>query len=224
MLDKSDEFIKLGYNTFLVDFMGSGGSEGNVTSIGYQEAEQVKTSYEYIEKEGEQNIYLFGTSMGAVAILKALHDYALIPKGTIIEYPFGTMYETVCARFKMMDIPSFPMAGLLVFWGGLQNGYWALDHNPAEYAKGVKCPVLLMYGNQDEKVSLQETELIFSNLAGQKELKIYPEAGHENYLTKYEEEWVQDVKSFLQTCSKKGASANKIITHRPVELSAIRIG
>src|SRR6187402_3430784 len=29
VLDKSDEFRKLGYNTFLVDFMGSGGSEGN---------------------------------------------------------------------------------------------------------------------------------------------------------------------------------------------------
>src|SRR5436190_1258638 len=32
MLDKSDEFLKLGYNTFLVDFMGSGGSEGNQTT------------------------------------------------------------------------------------------------------------------------------------------------------------------------------------------------
>lgn len=76
------------------------------------------------------------------------------------------------------------MAGLLVFWGGIQNGYWAFDHNPAEYAKGVKCPVLLMYGNMDKKVSLEEKELIFSNLAGHKELKIYPEAGHESYLTK----------------------------------------
>ena len=222
LLDKSDEFLKLGYNTFLVDFMGSGGSEGNQTSIGFHEAEQVKTAFEYIEKEGEQNIFLFGTSMGSAAILKALHGYVLTPKGIIIEYPFGIMYETVCARFEMMNVPSFPMAGLLVFWGGLQNGYWAFDHNPAEYAKGVKCPVLLMYGNQDQKVSLQETELIFSNLAGQKELKIYPEAGHENFLTKYKAQWVQDVKNFLQAGRGKEKSANKINTHRPVELSAIQ--
>ena len=38
MIDKSDEFIKMGYNTLLVDFMGSGGSEGNQTTIGYKEA------------------------------------------------------------------------------------------------------------------------------------------------------------------------------------------
>ena len=30
-----------------------------------------------------------------------------------------------------------------------------------------------------------EIEEIFANLAGQKELKIYKNAGHENYLTKY---------------------------------------
>lgn len=35
MLDKSDEFLNLGYNTLLVDFMGSGGSEGRQTTIGF---------------------------------------------------------------------------------------------------------------------------------------------------------------------------------------------
>src|SRR5688500_2598325 len=39
MLEKSDEFIKQGYSTLLVDFMGSGGSEGNQTTIGFKEAE-----------------------------------------------------------------------------------------------------------------------------------------------------------------------------------------
>src|SRR5690606_6798556 len=38
MLDKADVFRELGYNTLLVDFMGSGGSEGNQTTIGFLEA------------------------------------------------------------------------------------------------------------------------------------------------------------------------------------------
>ena len=42
MLDKAEIFLELGYNTFLVDFMGSGGSEGNQTTIGFLESEQVK--------------------------------------------------------------------------------------------------------------------------------------------------------------------------------------
>jgi alpha-beta hydrolase superfamily lysophospholipase len=199
MLDKSDAFLSLGYNTLLVDFMGSGGSEGNQTTIGFKEAEQVNSCFDYVSANGEKNIYLFGTSMGAVAIMKAISDHQLKPAGIIIECPFGSMYKTVCARFRTMKVPTFPMASLLVFWGGLQNGFWAFEHNPTEYAKAIHCPTLLMYGEQDEKVSMQEISEIFANFRGKKYLQLYPMAGHENYLTKYKAEWTKDVKAFMKT-------------------------
>lgn len=199
MLDKAEIFLELGYNTFLVDFMGSGGSEGNQTTIGFFEAEQVKTCFDYLTENGERNIYLFGTSMGSVAIMKAINDFDIKPKGIIIECPFGSMYKTVCARFRTMNAPTFPMAGLLVFWGGLQNGFWAFGHNPTEYAKKINCPTLLLYGAKDEKVSREEIGSIFNNLGGQKKLNIYQEAGHENYLTKYKNEWTRDIQELLAT-------------------------
>jgi alpha-beta hydrolase superfamily lysophospholipase len=164
MLDKSEEFFTLDYNTLLVDFMGSGGSKGNQTTLGYKEAEEVKSAYDYIVKNGEKNIYLYGTSMGAVAILKSINDYNIKPSGIIIECPFGSMYQTVCARFKNMKMPAFPMASLLVFWGGIENGFWAFGHNPTEYAKNVHCPTLLLYGEQDKNVSRQEIDEIYKNL------------------------------------------------------------
>src|ERR1035437_523159 len=198
MLDKAEIFLKLGYNTMLVDFMGSGGSEGNQTTVGFKEAEEVKTCYDYMTKQGEQKVYLFGTSMGAVAILKAIKDYNIQPTAIIIECPFGTMYQTTCARFKSLSVPSFPMAGLLDFWGGVQNGFWAFSHEPTEYAKSVKCPTLLLYGEQDEKVSRQEINDIFLNLNCEKELKIYHLAGHENYLTKYKQQWTNDIYEFIE--------------------------
>lgn len=197
MLDKADVFRELGYNTFLVDFMGSGGSEGNQTTIGFLEAEQVKTCFDYLTEKGEENIYMFGTSMGAVAIMKSINDFGISPTGIIIECPFGSMHQTVCARFRTMGVPTFPMASLLVFWGGLQNGFLAFGHNPTKYAKKINCPTLLLYGKKDEKVSQQEIDEIFNNLEGKKRLKIYQEAGHENYLIKYKSEWTQDVQQFL---------------------------
>lgn len=199
MLDKAEEFEKLNYDVLLVDFMGSGGSEGNQTTLGYKEAEEVKTAFEYLTKRGTRNIYLFGTSMGSVAIMKGIADYNLKPKGIIIECPFGSMYKTTCARFKIMNAPAFPMAGLLVFWGGVQNNFWALGHNPTEYAKKINCPTLLLYGEQDKNVSRQEIDEIYQNLNGTKVLKTYELAGHENYLLKYKEQWTKDITEFLTT-------------------------
>lgn len=198
LLDKSDEFLKLGYNTFLVDFMGSGSSEGNQTTIGFKEAEEVKTAFEYLKQKTSEDIFLFGTSMGAVAIMKAENDYQLNPKGIIIECPFGTMYQTTAKRFSNMNVPAFPMAGLLLFWGGTQNGFWAFGHEPIEYAKKINCPTLLLYGEKDNRVSREEINTIYSNLSGEKQLKTYPKAGHENYLKKYKDEWISDVSSFLE--------------------------
>jgi alpha-beta hydrolase superfamily lysophospholipase len=199
MLDKSEIFREQGFNVFLVDFMGSGGSEGNRTTIGFLEAEQVKTSFEYIASKGEKNIILFGTSMGSVAIMKSISDFGIKPRGIIIECPFGSMYQTVCARFKTMNTPSFPMAGLLVFWGGIQNGFWGFGFNPTEYAKNIACPALLMYGLIDDKVSKSEIDKIFANLKGRKFLKIYKNAGHENYLDKYKDEWTKDITQFINS-------------------------
>jgi uncharacterized protein len=199
MLDKSDEFNKLGYNTFLVDFIGTGGSEGNQTTIGYKEAQDVKTSLDYLTQQNEPNIVLFGTSMGAAAILRAAEEFSIAPSSAILECPFGSMYKTTCARFQQMKVPCFPMAGLLVFWGGVQNGFWAFSHNPQDYAKRVNFPVLLLYGEKDKEVSREETEAIFHNLNNRKVLKTYPEAGHENYLSRYKTEWLNDVSTFLKT-------------------------
>jgi len=201
LLERATVFLDFGYSVLLVDFMGSGGSEGNQTTIGFYEAIEVKDAFEYVRGKGEKNILLFGTSMGAAAIMKAQRDYALPASAILIECPFGSMLETVQARFKVMKLPAFPMANFLVFWGGLENNFNAFAHNPAEYAKEITCPTLLLYGEKDIDVSRKEIDEIFKNLKGKKELRTYPLAGHENYLKKYRTEWTRDVAGFLATLS-----------------------
>lgn len=197
LLEKAETFLASGYNTLLVDFRGSGGSEGNQTSIGYKEAVDVKAAVEHVQRSGESNIILFGTSMGSVAIMKALHDYPLEVASIIIECPFGSMLKTVEARFTTMQVPSFPMAQLLVFWGGTFSGYNAFSHNPIDYAASIHCPTLLLYGELDDKVSRSEIDAIFSKLQGPKVLNTYAEGSHELHLTEVKDQWSRDVKDFL---------------------------
>lgn len=202
LLDKADIFLQLGYNTLLVDFMGSGESEGNQTTIGYKEAEEVRTCFNYLADKGEKNIYLFGTSLGAAAIIKSIYSYKIKPSGILIECPFGSLYKTTCARFNTLGVPSFPMAGLLVFWGGVQNGFWGFGYRPSEYAAEINSPTLLLYGEKDEKVSREEIDEIYKNLRGQKTLVSFPNAAHENYLIKYKTEWRNAVSGFLNADNK----------------------
>jgi pimeloyl-ACP methyl ester carboxylesterase len=101
----------------------------------------------------------------------------------------------------MMNMPSFPMAGLLTFWGGAENGFWAFDHEPVVYASEISCPVLLMYGEKDPKVSRSEIDEIYANFTGPKELVTFPEAGHENYLNQYRLIWRANVSKFMNANS-----------------------
>ena len=115
-----------------------------------------------------------------------------------MECPFDRLLNTVENRFSAMAVPSFPFAQLLVFWGGVQQGMNGFAHNPVNYAASVHCPVLLLHGEQDPRVSVPQIRSIYENLAGNKELVLFPHAGHESYLQSDSERWKRTVGEFLR--------------------------
>jgi alpha-beta hydrolase superfamily lysophospholipase len=201
MLERAYVFMDMGYNVLLPDFMGTAASEGNQCTIGYKEADNVRACFDYLQQKGEKNICLIGSSMGAVAIMRACSIYKLPAKALILECPFGTMRQTVKNRFEMTGVPAFPLSDLLVLWGGVQNGFNAFNHNPEDYAKQITIPVLLLFGGKDDRVKAFEIQNIYNNLASKKRLITYPLAGHESYLNKYQRQWTMDVDTFLKTCN-----------------------
>lgn len=200
MLDRAYVLLDMGYDVMLPDFMGAAQSEGNQCTIGFKEAENVKTCVDYLQQKGIKNIYLLGASMGAAAVMRAEYLKPLPVKGILLECPFGTMRQTVKNRFEMMHIPYFPLGDMLTFWGGVENGFNAFTHNPETYATKIKVPTLLMYGEKDDRVKRSEIENIYRNLSCKKTLKTFPLSGHESYLNDYKEEWTKTVKAFLETC------------------------
>lgn len=209
MLPKTDIFLANGYDIFLFDFMGTGDSDGNQTTIGYRESEMFKVSYEFLEKEYNENIILFGTSMGAVAIMKAVHDYPsfIKPEAVILECPYSTLLQAVKARFKIMNLPQW-IAYPFTFWGGIINGFNAFDMRPIDYASSITAPTLLIYGKNDDKVSVDETLSIYNLLNEPKDLKIYPNSGHDDYLKQDKERWTNDMQYFIKQILKKKSSDN----------------
>jgi len=198
ILNYAEEFYQKGYRTLLVDFQGSGGSTGHQTTIGFEESKDVLATYNYIKNRfPTDEIILFGSSMGAVAILKAVAEEKLDPNKLIIECPFGSMRKTTQKRFEAMGLPTLLLPDLLMIYGSIQNGFNAYTHNPTEYAKAVDIPTLVLYGAKDPRVTRAETDEIFQNLKGEKSLGIFQNAGHENYLWQFSKQWKKEIDAFL---------------------------
>ena len=122
---------------------------------------------------------MYGRSMGAAAVLRAIALGKVRPDAVVVESPFDRMLTTIDHRFEMMGLPKFPLSPLLVFWGGAQHGYWAFGHNPADYAAAVKCPTLMIRAGRDPFVLKHEAESVFNALAGPKQMVVFEGAGHQ---------------------------------------------
>ena len=200
LLERAKILRKLGYHTFLVDTRGHGDSEGVQTSIGYYESDDVHTAYKYIKLYYEDlPISLFGTSMGAVSILKAVHDYQLQVEKLVLECPFRSLSDAVYSRFENLKIPTFVLPELLLFWGGIQLNIDSKAHNSLDYAKKVNIPTLMLYGKKDPKVRRYEVDDVYNALAStEKRLVILEKSGHDHLMADDVAGWTKEVWNFLE--------------------------
>ena len=202
VIPEATAFYNLGYNVFMIDFRAHGLSTGNACTMGYYEADDVEAAYNFIKATGEKNIIMWGGSMGAAAMVKAMYDDSAVkPSKIIIEKTFGTMTDAVKGLVKnTMHEPAQPISTLLIFWGSVEQGVWMFNMKPTLYVKKINCPALVQWGSDDEHVSKQETEEIYNNLGSlKKKLVIYPNCRHENLLLKQPVLWKSSVTDFLNS-------------------------
>jgi uncharacterized protein len=198
VLTEAKSFNQIGYNAILVDFRAHGNSQGNTCTIGYDEAIDVKATYDYLVTSGEKNIVLWGISLGAASITKAINDYQLTPSKIILEMSFGSLPEAVSGRLKLMGLPPQPMATLLTFWGGVEHGFWAYNLKPSQYVKTIQCPTLVQWGKNDPRVTEKETNELYNNITTSKKLVVYQNSGHQSLCENEHEKWMTTITEFLK--------------------------
>jgi alpha-beta hydrolase superfamily lysophospholipase len=200
LLAEARGFFELGFCCFLVDFPGCGGSAGAVTTIGHREAADVARAVDYTRRAWPGlPLTLFGQSMGAAAVMRAMAVHNVAADAAVLECPFDRLLHTVQRRFAALGVPPFPAAYLLVFWGGLLHRYNGFAHNPAAYARRVRCPVLLLHGRDDYKVRAPEIEAVYRALSTEKHLHVFDGLGHESFAAVRPDEWKAVLASFLQS-------------------------
>ena len=198
---------KAGYDAFLVDFRGCGGSSGSVTTAGFHEAADVAEAVRYVrQKLSPPRVVIYGRSMGAAAAMRAVSLGQARPDAMVIESPFDRMLTTVSHRFDAAGVPTFPLARLVVFWGGVQQGYWAFGHNPVDYARSVRCPTLMIRAGRDPFIRHGEAESVFNSMSGPKQMVVFPSAVHQPCMDADAGQWARRVTQFLSEVPAGGGA------------------
>jgi alpha-beta hydrolase superfamily lysophospholipase len=198
LLTTASAFHQLGYATLLVDFYGSGGSSGSGTTIGVKESRDVVAVLEYMRRTWPgRKIVLYGISMGGAAVLRAVAEHGVKADGLIIEATFDSLLSTGKKRFRAMGLPASPFAELLLFWGGVQNGFDAFAHNPVDYARAVKQPALILHGEKDERTTVEEARSIAWAIGAHARFIAYDGLGHMPIVEARREDWSRDIAKFL---------------------------
>lgn len=208
MLGLAAALHPLGYAALLVDFRGSGGSAGNATSIGWYEAEDVVAALRHAVAAGLPRPHVaYGVSMGAVAVLRAVGDRGGEADALIVQYPFDRLLTTTRNRFRAMGVPASPGAEILVFWGGVVQGYNGFAFAPVDSAARVRQPTLVLCGGRDQRVRPADCRRVADALAGDKQLVLFEGAGHVSLLENDPERWRQAVTAFLAGVSRPPSPA-----------------
>ena len=191
-------FRERNFNTLAVDFRGTGGSDGDDTSLGFHEAADVAAALGLAEsRDLPRPLILYGRSLGGAAMLRAIAVRGVKPDGVIVESVFADALAAVRNRFRLLGLPSFPGAELLAFWGGVRIGVPGFTHAPSEYAKACDCRALVLHGVDDRHALVAEGEANFANLQGDKTWVPFDGAGHGPLLAANSAKWRAAVREFL---------------------------
>ena len=198
LLKQAYEFRYLGFNVMLVDLRAHGRSDGNITTMGIRESEDVKLAYQYISESGEKNIILYGISLGSFVIAKALYDYNITPSRIILEIPFSNIKKLIGIRGRMIGFPEQPFGSFVTFWASIEQGFNGFGKDTYKYAQKINCPVLIQCGETDMFASPAERDLIFKSIpVSEKRLVIYERAVHQPLLNADPLKWRQEISEFV---------------------------
>lgn len=175
-----------GYNTFTLDFRGCGESDGKTTSVGYWEVDDLLGAVEYVKSRPEvdpNKIAVYGFSMGgAVAMLAAERDPSI--RAIITDAAFASLDSLLSVKFKLFyRLPSFPFRHTAVWWSRWFSQTTGKRVDPVKAlqkmtAEGRQIPHLIIHGQADNVIPVDNAHLIYEHSPGPKSLWIVEEAGH----------------------------------------------
>ena len=142
-----------GFNVLLLDSRRHGESGGDRVTIGVKERFDVQGGIDFIrERQPEDQIILFGVSMGAAASLLAAAERPEVV-AVIADSSFLTLEQVVTAYMDLLfGLPRFPLGDVLLFFMERRGGFQKEDLSTEPAVRGIgDRPILFLGGSEDRE-------------------------------------------------------------------------
>ena len=194
-----------GYNALTFDFRGCGESEGNTTSVGFWEVEDLLGAIEYALSRPEvdpNRLAVYGYSMGGAVTILAAARQPLI-KAIVTDCAFASLDALLSSNFGYFyRLPNFPFRHTAVWWSRRFSQTAGKRVDPVEALKemseaGRRLPHLVIHGQKDRGIGVENAHLLYEYSPGPKRLWIVPEAGHVVATSLPPTEYMAQIDTFL---------------------------
>jgi alpha-beta hydrolase superfamily lysophospholipase len=178
-------FKLVGVNLIVAEFRGYGGSSGFPTFAGLisDALPILRTAKEKILSQGfREEIWVMGRSMGSVPALELAGRHAEEISGLIIESGFP------CAT-RLARRLQLPVA---------ETDLQVIENECLEKIRGITLPVLIIHGEQDSLVAVEEAYTLEKEIgSSDKRLIIIPGADHNSVIAEDFNGYFQAIKEFI---------------------------
>ncbi len=139
-------------NMLFFDFRAHGESQGNYTSIGHHEKNDVIAAFKFLQTHPETKhlpIFGLGISMGAVSLVSAAAT-GLPFAGIIVDSAFGSLDQVIADTFtRKTGFPTFPFATVCQKLYDYFAGCPAESVGASHWLTTLEVPLLIIHSKQD---------------------------------------------------------------------------
>jgi pimeloyl-ACP methyl ester carboxylesterase len=189
-------------NVLLFDYRAHGESDGESSSIGYYEKNDVVAALKFLQEDQRTQglpIIGIGVSMGAVTLLSAAAE-SVVCRAIILDAPFARLDEQthrmITHRYKL---PKFPFSFVARKFLEKLHNFKLTDVDSLVSAKNLQTPVLMIHSRDDNTVPIENGRRIYQCINVHKEFWVVSGSGHARIFTDKPLEYQERIHAFLST-------------------------
>lgn len=198
-LDLAKHLTDRGYSVFMFDFRNSGESDGNKTTIGFEEKYDLLGAIDWMKANHPGKIALLGYSMGASTSLIAAAEEPGV-SGIVADSPFNHLGLYLKDNLSVWsNLPQFPFTPLIL---GILPKLIGVDPDQVDGFAAVDRiyprPILFIHSTKDASIPISNSESLWEKHKDRFEMWATSAEGHAKSYPPLKEEYVERVTEFLE--------------------------